>query len=90
MGNKRTKFAWTLIGTHRRDKNINRKRHYGLRVGDIVNATFSHITYWNAEVIYLMPDDNNSVQLKMTDGTIKEWVAEWCDVVIKIEDKIIK
>ena len=68
-------------------KNANRNRYYGLRVGDIVKPLYSvGMQFGKCEVIELMPMDNNSVMLQTELGKKFEWVAEWCDIITKVED----
>jgi len=69
--------------------NENRNRYYGLRVGDIVSPKMVDGKEWHkgqSKVIALGVIDNNSVQIKASDGTEVEWVAEWCDIVTKVEN----
>jgi len=70
--------------------NEERRRYYGLRKGDIVSikSLDGKITS-NAEVIEYGGMDNNRVYLRDLE-TKKEfgYVAEWCDIVTKIEEKI--
>ena len=70
--------------------NSERRRYYGLRIGDIVSPkTISGEEWYKgiAEVINY-GSDNNQVEIKSKDGTITDWVAEWCDIVTKIEDRL--
>ena len=65
--------------------NINRERYYGLRIGDLV---FHH--YQESAGICEVIDyglDNNRVTVRAKDGTETDWVAEWCDLVKKVEDR---
>jgi len=67
--------------------NENRNRYYGLRVGDTVKLLYSTgLQYGRCEVIELVAMDNNSVLLKSESGKKFEWVAEWCDIITKVED----
>ncbi|HMW11084.1 MAG TPA: hypothetical protein PJ987_11640 [Bacteroidia bacterium] len=68
--------------------NSERKRYYGLRIGDIVSPRFSGKEWYKgtAEVIDY-GTDNNRVQIKFKDGTITDWLAESCDIITKIEDR---
>lgn len=54
--------------------------HYGKKVGDKVKYVNNKV----GEVIELTA--NNNKIIVSCDGVEKEWVAEWCDVVEKIED----
>ena len=67
--------------------NEERRRYYGLRKGDIVSPRYIHgIVAPKAEVIdYGM--DNNRVRVKFENGEETEWVAEWCDIIEKVEDR---
>jgi hypothetical protein len=69
--------------------NADRHRYYGLRIGDLVQiktGVFSKPK--NAEVIDYGLLDNNRVILKLDDGTETSWVAEWCEIVEKVEDRV--
>jgi hypothetical protein len=72
--------------------NENRTRYYGLRKGDTVSVEASLVDGVNllhAEIIdYTM--DNNRVILKFEDGSERPFVAEWCTIISKVEDKKIK
>lgn len=59
--------------------NQERRRYYGLRIGDTVELLFTHkkeVTL--AEVVEYGFMDNNRVWVKLEDGTTTDWVAEWC------------
>lgn len=69
--------------------NENRNRYYGLRVGDIVLPHCVSGDPWiegQCEVVSLGFMDNNSVIIKTKSGATK-WVAEWCKLITKVEDK---
>ena len=68
--------------------NANRQRYYGLRIGDIVDARgiTGIVIYKNVEV-HDYSSDNNRVELKLASGNITDWVAEWCTVITKVEDR---
>lgn len=66
--------------------NVNRNRYYGVRVGDTVELSFSSKTI-KAEVTGYDFMDNNRVYVKTEDGTNTSWVAEWCKIITKVEDK---
>lgn len=70
--------------------NAERHRYYGLRVGDIVNLRNidGTIVYKNVEVI-AYGSDNNRIEVRLAHGSTTEWVAEWCDIVTKVEDRNI-
>lgn len=67
--------------------NKERNRYYGLRVGDIVSVPMFAGKRSKAEVIELHAFDNNGVQVRMEDGTERKEVAEWCDIVVRVEDR---
>jgi hypothetical protein len=69
--------------------NVNRHRYYGLRKGDIVDARgISGIPiYRNVKVHDYSDYDNNRVILKLASGNTCDWVAEWCTIITKVEDK---
>ena len=67
--------------------NENRTRYYGLRVGDIVDIkNIQGKSLGNRIVVELIPMDNNSVLIIGNDKRPFEWVAEWCDIIKKVED----
>ena len=67
--------------------NSNRDRYYGLRVGDVVKPLYSvGMNFGECKVIELIPMDNNSVLLESKLGKKFEWIAEWCDIITKVED----
>jgi len=67
--------------------NENRTRYYGLRVGDIINAKSLNGTVWGkSKVLELVSMDNNKVLIESKNGTPIEWIAEWCEIVTKVED----
>lgn len=65
--------------------NEDRKRYYGLRVGDIVTNGF---TETHAEVVFYGIMNNNRVKLKYPDGSIGSASAEHCTIIQKVEDRI--
>jgi hypothetical protein len=70
--------------------NADRSRCYGLRVGDIVSPKIPNGKEFykgQAEVIELALLDNNKVYLRFNDGSEIDWVAEWCDIITKVEDR---
>lgn len=70
--------------------NVERRRYYGVRVGDTVSISVGYPREKVlAEVVGYGFLDNNRVYIKI-DGSDEttDWVAEWCDVVVKIEDKV--
>lgn len=72
--------------------NVDRDRYYGLRVGDTVNlrGLDGKILFENVEVINYGFMDNNRVEVRLANDNTTDWVAEWCEVVIRIEDKLPK
>ena len=72
--------------------NENRTRYYGLRKGDIVKlkGVNGNVFYQNAEVIDYGMMDNNRVIVKPMSGDETDWVAEYCEIIVKVEDRIPK
>jgi hypothetical protein len=70
-------------------ENKERNRYYGLRIGDLVtiNMGMSGSKPLNAEVIEYGFFDNNRVYLKLEDGSEISWVAEWCTLITKVENR---
>jgi len=67
--------------------NANRNRYYGLRVGDIIEAKrISGVIYRRSKVLELVFMDNNAVLIEGENGNPIQWVAEWCDIITKVED----
>jgi hypothetical protein len=58
--------------------------HYGKKVGDTVKYVNDKV----GEVVELTA--NNNKIIVSCDGELKEWVAEWCDVVPKTEETNMK
>jgi hypothetical protein len=71
-------------------ENGDRLRYYGLRIGDIVDlkGVNGKVISPNAEVIDYGAGDNNKVTVRDMKGNEFDWVAEWCDIVVKVEDRI--
>ena len=69
--------------------NENRSRYYGLRIGDIVDlkGVDGKVCYPNAEVVEY-GSDNNRVEVRSMNGNTRDWVAEWCNIVVRVEDRI--
>jgi len=69
--------------------NKDRTRYYGLRIGDIVDlkGVDGKVAQANAEVIKY-GSDNNRVEVRLMSGNTCDWVAEWCDIVVRVEDRI--
>jgi hypothetical protein len=68
--------------------NNDRSRYYGLRIGDIVDlkGVDGKVCQPNAEVIEY-GSDNNRVEVRLMSGSTCDWVAEWCDIVVRVEDR---
>jgi len=69
--------------------NKDRSRYYGLRIGDIVSPKGLDGNEWYKGICEVVNygSDNNRIQIKAKDGTLTDWVAEWCDVITKAEDR---
>ena len=69
--------------------NADRSRYYGIRVGDIVDAKdVRGVVLERCEVVQYGAMDNNRVYLKgEKTGKTFDWVAEWCEIIQKVEDK---
>ena len=71
--------------------NKDRSRYYGLRKGDIVNlkGLDGKVMFENAEVKDYGGDNNRVYVEYETPGrfVLDEWVAEWCEMVTKVEDR---
>ena len=68
--------------------NIERRRYYGLRIGDTVEiSTFGMTNKKIAMVVKYAFMDNNRVIIRLEDGEETDWVAEYCKVITKVEDK---
>ena len=72
-----------------KDENKDRKRCYGVRIGDTVRYRIpgDPVDDIDYEVTAYDDMDNNRVYLKGPDGETLEAVAEYCLVVTKVEDK---
>lgn len=72
------------------DCNTSRRRFYGVRVGDTVRYGVPGFpdTYDTYEVIRYGFMDNNRVILRDKDGKEMSAVAEWCEIIKKVEDKL--
>jgi hypothetical protein len=64
--------------------NEERRRYYGLRVGDIVRSKM--YGFDNAKVVEYGFLDNNSVIVRVPGEADRDVVAEWCEIVTKVED----
>ena len=69
--------------------NEDRNRYYGLRKGDIIDliGADGKVCQPNAEVVEY-GGDNNRLEVRLMNGNTIDWVAEWCDIVVRIEDRI--
>jgi len=68
--------------------NKERHRYYGLRIGDLVELNYTQKPEPpKAEVIEYCAGDNNRVLLRLEDGSETDWVAEWCTIITKVEDR---
>jgi len=65
--------------------NENRSRYYGLRVGDIVEQK-AFGTSSKGEVIGYGFLDNNRVYVRLESGEETDFIAEWCEIIKKVED----
>jgi hypothetical protein len=72
--------------------NETRSRYYGLRKGDIVDlkGIDGKVCHPNAEVIEYGFMDNNRVIVRLMSGSETDWVAEYCNIIVKVEDRIPK
>lgn len=64
--------------------NEKRNRYYGKRVGDIIKSKAYEIE--EAEVVEYGWIDNNAIVI-FHNGKKQQVVAEWCDIVTKVEDR---
>ena len=65
--------------------NEDRTRRYGKRVGDRVKYKYYNHSF-DAVVIDLGYFDNNRISVKMDDGVVIDCVAEYCEIIEKVED----
>ncbi len=69
--------------------NIDRTRHYGIRVGDIVEErAFGHVK--KGEVMSYGFGDNNCVYMNIEGDITVKAIPEWCDIITKVEDRTDK
>ncbi len=61
--------------------NKERKRYYGVRVGDRVRD--NHFVGVVESYGFM---DNNRVHVRLDDGRLMPCVAEWCEILKKVED----
>lgn len=70
--------------------NIERRRYYGIRIGDIVvpklfNGNDSELGH--CVVVGLASMDNNRIFIKSKNHKEPiDWVAEWCTIIKKVEE----
>jgi hypothetical protein len=62
-----------------------RKRYYWLRVGDVVGCKAYRVD--EGEVVELGGPDNNKVFVRIGVDRVISCVAEWCEIIIKVEEK---
>lgn len=67
--------------------NENRSRYYGLRIGDVVEQR-AFGTVHRGTVFEYGVMDNNRVYVKDENGEELDFIAEWCTIIKKVEDKI--
>lgn len=68
--------------------NASRSRRYGVRIGDTVDVIGFANSANRGEVVGYGVLDNNSVYVQYPNGDICKEVAEWCEIVERVEDKI--
>lgn len=68
--------------------NKERRRYYGLRVGDKVKESWCG-THIEGEVVEYGFMDNNSVMVKDQNGEIRKCVAEWCEIIQRVDEWVI-
>lgn len=72
------------------DYNVKRTRHYGIRIGDIVRYNVPGSDYDDGTEYVVVKYgfmDNNRVYLSDYRNNILPAVAEWCQIVLKVEDR---
>lgn len=72
---------------HLEDKNQSRSGRYGKRIGDVIKVTPCGEVPYLSEVVGYYPVDNNRLYIKGQDGTIIDWIADWCEVETKVEER---
>ena len=70
------------------DDNFNRSRSYGKRVGDIIAVDLNPEGRFVSEVVSTFCADNNRIIIKWYDGTLKDFIAEYADIIIKVEERL--
>lgn len=72
---------------HLADNNVSSSQRDGKRIGDVIKvAAFGQASYLS-EVVGYYPVDNNRLYIKGQDGTIIDWIAQWCEVETKVEER---
>lgn len=66
--------------------NEDRSRHYGKRVGDRVREVHAGLPTIEGTVVELGGFDNNRIYVKKDSGDVVGLVAEWCEIIEKVED----
>lgn len=70
-------------------ENARRNRNYGLRVGDLVRFDGLTKLGWEGTVVALGVMDNNSAYIWTGEHAEPVFVvAEWCEILEKVEDRI--
>ena len=67
--------------------NIERRRYYGIRIGDEVEESFNNRITIKGTVVDYGFMDNNAVVVEDKNGKKLSCVAEWLTITKKIEDK---
>ncbi|WDF45280.1 hypothetical protein PQ459_10265 [Chryseobacterium sp. KACC 21268] len=68
--------------------NEDRRRYYGLRKGDKIKVFSVDGKCWGESVVLnYVVGNNNAVIIENIKGNPIEWVAEWCEIITKIEDQ---
>ena len=68
-------------------RNKERRRAYGLRIGDIVELTHYKEVKELAEVVAYGALDNNSIFVRSAEGNGMKRTTEECRLVTKVEDR---
>lgn len=68
--------------------NQDRSRYYGLRKGDTIKVLDVSGRVWGeSKVLDYVAGDNNRVIIASKNGTPIDWVAEWCEIITKVEEQ---
>lgn len=65
--------------------NENRSCRYGKRVGDRVKYRYFNLSF-EGTVVDLGYFDNNRIYVKKIDGEVVDCVAEYCEIIEKVEN----